>query len=44
VTASSVPDRLAIGVCIRRADVHRPLVAAAWAATQPSRGDRPAQA
>ncbi|MFE1841589.1 HTH-type transcriptional activator IlvY [Streptomyces sviceus] len=35
VTASSVPDRLTIGVCIRRADLHRPLVAAAWAATQP---------
>ncbi|MFB8271248.1 HTH-type transcriptional activator IlvY [Streptomyces sp. NPDC055955] len=36
VTASSVPDQLAIGVCIRRADVHRPLVAAAWAATSPA--------
>ncbi|WP_413759621.1 HTH-type transcriptional activator IlvY [Streptomyces sp. MMBL 11-3] len=35
VAAPSVPDRLTIGVCIRRADVHRPLVAAAWAATQP---------
>lgn len=33
VTAASVPAPLAIGVCIRRADVHRPLVAAAWAAT-----------
>ncbi|MFH9008608.1 HTH-type transcriptional activator IlvY [Streptomyces afghaniensis] len=35
VTAPSLPAQLAIGVCIRRADVHRPLVAAAWAATQP---------
>ncbi|MEU1274072.1 LysR substrate-binding domain-containing protein [Streptomyces sp. NPDC005799] len=35
VTALSEPDPLTIGVCIRRADVHRPLVAAAWAATQP---------
>jgi LysR family positive regulator for ilvC len=37
VTAPSVPDQLAIGVCIRRADVHRPLVAAAWAETRSQR-------
>ncbi|SPF02387.1 LysR substrate-binding domain-containing protein [Streptomyces sp. MA5143a] len=43
VTAPSVPDRLTIGVCIRRADVHRPLVAAAWAATQPDTADHLAQ-
>ncbi|MER5178192.1 HTH-type transcriptional activator IlvY [Streptomyces sp. NPDC002896] len=39
VTTPSSPGRLAIGVCIRRADVHRPLIAAAWAATEP--GERP---
>ncbi|ONK09888.1 HTH-type transcriptional activator IlvY [Streptomyces sp. MP131-18] len=33
--------RLTIGVCIRRADAHRPLVAAAWAATRPGTGPRP---
>ncbi|WP_329281445.1 HTH-type transcriptional activator IlvY [Streptomyces sp. NBC_01451] len=35
---SSHPGRLAIGVCIRRADLHRPLIAAAWAVTRPGRG------
>ncbi|MFE7760373.1 HTH-type transcriptional activator IlvY [Streptomyces sp. NPDC057438] len=40
VAISSAPDHLTIAVCIRRADIHRPLVAAAWAATQPDTADR----
>ncbi|RKN43756.1 HTH-type transcriptional activator IlvY [Streptomyces hoynatensis] len=43
VPVSPAPDRLTIGVCIRRADVHRPVIAAAWAATRPDRADRPAR-
>lgn len=35
VPTSSGPEELAIGVCVRRTDLHRPLVAAAWAAAQP---------
>lgn len=38
VPTPSGPDDLVIGICVRRADLHRPLVAAAWAATQS--GDR----
>ncbi|MFD9440728.1 HTH-type transcriptional activator IlvY [Streptomyces sp. NPDC060006] len=34
------PGKLAIGVCIRRADLHRPLIAAAWAVTQPGQDNR----
>ncbi len=41
--APSVCDHLAVGVCIRRADVHCPLVAAAWAATQPDTAEGLAQ-
>ncbi|MEV7630361.1 HTH-type transcriptional activator IlvY [Actinoplanes sp. NPDC089786] len=33
VSAPSSPGELNIGVCVRRADLHRPLVAAAWAVT-----------
>jgi LysR family positive regulator for ilvC len=33
------PGPLAIGVCVRRADLHRPLIAAAWAVTQPGQGN-----
>ncbi|MBA4863618.1 HTH-type transcriptional activator IlvY [Streptomyces sp. PSKA54] len=33
--APSSPGELTIGACIRRTDLHRPLVAAAWAATGP---------
>jgi LysR family positive regulator for ilvC len=33
VAAPSSPGELSIGVCVRRADLHRPVVAAAWAAT-----------
>jgi LysR family positive regulator for ilvC len=40
VIPPSVPGRLTIGACIRRADVHRPLVAAAWAAIQPDQHTR----
>ncbi|MFF0009743.1 HTH-type transcriptional activator IlvY [Streptomyces tibetensis] len=36
------PGPLPIGVCIRRADLHRPLIAAVWAVTQP--GNRSEQA
>ncbi|MGX1915944.1 hypothetical protein ACWIID_45265 [Streptomyces phaeochromogenes] len=31
----SSPGELSIGVCVRRTDLHRLLVAAAWAAAQP---------
>lgn len=33
VPTPSGPGELVIGVCVRRTDLHRPLVAAAWAAT-----------
>jgi LysR family positive regulator for ilvC len=35
VPTPSSPGELTIGACIRRTDLHRPLVAAAWAATGP---------
>ncbi|MDQ1040136.1 LysR family positive regulator for ilvC [Streptomyces sp. V3I8] len=34
VPTPSSPGELSIGVCVRRTDLHRPLVAAAWAAAQ----------
>jgi LysR family positive regulator for ilvC len=34
-SAPSSPGELTIGACIRRTDLHRPVVAAAWAATGP---------
>nr|WP_319328646.1 LysR substrate-binding domain-containing protein [Streptomyces europaeiscabiei] len=36
----SGPGQLAIGICIRRADLHRPLIAAAWAETRPGQSNR----
>ncbi|MET9914304.1 LysR substrate-binding domain-containing protein [Streptomyces sp. NPDC006476] len=33
--ASPKPGELTIGACIRRTDLHRPLIAAAWAVTGP---------
>ncbi|MGW5360257.1 HTH-type transcriptional activator IlvY [Actinopolymorpha pittospori] len=39
-TASS-PGELTIGACVRRTDLRRPLVAAAWSATGPGRPLRP---
>ncbi len=39
--APAGPGELTIGACIRRADLHRPLVAAAWAATAAGRVLRP---
>lgn len=42
VPTPSSPGELTIGTCVRRADLHRPLVAAAWAAAgtgEPSRSE-----
>ncbi|MFJ4084692.1 HTH-type transcriptional activator IlvY [Streptomyces iakyrus] len=38
--APSSPGELTIGACIRRTDLHRPLVSAAWAATGPGQPSR----
>ncbi|MGW3134958.1 HTH-type transcriptional activator IlvY [Streptomyces sp. NPDC001139] len=40
VPTPSSPGELTIGACIRRTDLHRPLVAAAWAATGPGQALR----
>jgi LysR family transcriptional regulator, positive regulator for ilvC len=40
VPTPSGPGELTIGVCVRRTDLHRPLVAAAWAATRPDEHSR----
>ncbi|GAA2689597.1 HTH-type transcriptional activator IlvY [Streptomyces aculeolatus] len=40
VATPSSPGELTIGACVRRTDLHRPLVAAAWAATGPGQALR----
>lgn len=37
------PGELTIGTCVRRTDLHRPLVAAAWAATEQGQGSQQAE-
>jgi LysR family positive regulator for ilvC len=35
VPADPLPEDFPIGLCVRRADLHRPLVAALWSLTAP---------